>query len=47
VPSPHAPARDPHPIELVPDLDLAAPLCDDCGYQLDTTQHATICEEQP
>jgi hypothetical protein len=47
VPSPHAPARDPSPIELVPDLDVTAPLCDDCGYQLDTTQHATICEEQP
>jgi hypothetical protein len=31
----------------VPDTDQPAPLCDDCGWALDTNQHATTCEEQP
>lgn len=31
----------------LPDSDQLAPLCDDCGHHLDTSQHAQICEEQP
>jgi len=34
-----------HTRELTPDSDLPPPLCDDCGYPIDTTHHATTCEE--
>lgn len=41
VPSPHARARAPR---LVPDTDQIAPLCGDCGWPVDTAQHAATCE---
>lgn len=32
---------------IAPDSDQPAPLCPDCGWPIDTTQHATHCEEHP
>lgn len=45
-PSPHvrAYARGPDH-DVAPDSDLPPPLCDDCGFAIDTTDHQLICEE--
>lgn len=36
-----------NPPALTPDLDISAPHCLECGWPVDTTQHAQICEEPP